>query len=183
MLGDEIFPVVHQDYFSSHREMMYGNTFPCVVKVGHAHAGFGKMKINDHHTFEDFRTIVALNSNYVTAEPFINGEYDLRIQKIGTHIRAFQRESVCGSWKTNMGSSDLREVEVTDQYRRWIEEAGNLFGGLDICTVDAIFDHDSGQAQIMEVNGTSSGFSPFRTEEDSLHLKELVIEKMNEALV
>lgn len=32
-LGSEVFPIVRQSYFSSHREMMYGDTYPAVVKV------------------------------------------------------------------------------------------------------------------------------------------------------
>ena len=43
------FPVVPQHFASSHRCLMYGYTFPAVVKVGSAHAGLGKMQIRDHH--------------------------------------------------------------------------------------------------------------------------------------
>lgn len=179
-LGNEIFPVVSQTYFSSHRNLMYGNSFPAVVKVGHAHAGYGKMKINHHHDMDDFRTVLALTNFYMTAEPFINGNYDLRIQKIGNHYRAFRRTSISGAWKTNTGSSYLEEIEVTTKYQRWIDEASQIFGGLDICTVDAIHDQDTDQDVIMEVNGTSSGFSPDTTNEDNQFIKELVIEKMNQ---
>lgn len=38
------------------------------------------MKIPNHHDMEDFRTVVAMSSHYVTCEPFLIGEYDLRIQ-------------------------------------------------------------------------------------------------------
>jgi hypothetical protein len=34
-----------------------GPQFPAVVKVGHAHAGYGKMKIYDHHDFADFASM------------------------------------------------------------------------------------------------------------------------------
>ena len=141
-LGADAFPVVRQSYFASHREMMYGDSFPAVVKVGHAHAGYGKMKITDHHMMEDFRTIIALDKKYVTAEPFINGSYDLRIQYIrGSEIRVLRRWSVSGNWKTNTGSSDIEELkedEVTDTHKSWAFHASKLFGGLDICTVDVI---------------------------------------------
>jgi synapsin len=182
-LGRDIFPVVEQSFFSSYRSMMYGNSFPAVVKVGHAHAGYGKMKINHHHDMDDFKTVLALSNNYVTAEPFLEGSYDLRIQKIGDHYRAFRRISMSGAWKTNTGSSHLEEVEVTPRYRRWADEASQLFGGLDICTVDAIHDSRTDEDVIMEVNGTSSGLSPEAKEEDHQFLKELVLEKMNQVLV
>jgi synapsin len=182
-LGDEIFPVVDQSYFSSYRGMMYGNSFPAVVKVGHAHAGYGKMKINHHHDMDDFKTVLALSNHYVTAEPFLEGSYDLRIQKIGSsHYRAFRRISMSGAWKTNTGSSHLEEIEVTPMFRRWADEASQLFGGLDICTVDAIHDSKTDRDVIMEVNGTSSGLSPEVSDEDHQHIKQLVLEKMNALL-
>lgn len=182
ILGPDAFPVVEQSFFASHREMLYGNRFPAVTKLGHAHAGYGKMKIENHHSMDDYRSVLALTNCYVTAEPFIEGEYDLRIQKIGSHLRAFKRASICGSWKTNMGSSHLEEIEVTDRFRLWAHEASQMFGGLDICTVDAIHDSKTNKDLIMEVNGTASGFSPHCLEEDHIHLRDLVLEKMNFAL-
>jgi len=55
LLGAEAFPVMKQHFASSSRSLMYGYTFPAVVKVGSAHAGVGKMKITDHHQMSDFR--------------------------------------------------------------------------------------------------------------------------------
>lgn len=70
--GDGRFPLVEQSYFSGFRGMMYGNRFPCIAKVGSAHAGDGKMKIDNHHAFEDFRSVLKMcNKAYCTAEPLI----------------------------------------------------------------------------------------------------------------
>jgi hypothetical protein len=185
-LGPEVFPVVRQSFFASHREMMYGDTFPAVVKVGHAHAGYGKMKLPDHHMMEDFRTVLALGDSYVTAEPFLDGEYDLRVQYIrGSPLRVFERRSVSGNWKTNTGSSDVQEVpagEITETHKMWAHHACTLFGGLDICTVDAIHDRKTDKDVIMEVNGTSSGFGPNHSAEDMDALRQLVLHRMNQAL-
>lgn len=177
-LGKDLFPVVRQSYFASHREMMYGDAFPAVCKLGHAHAGYGKMKIPDHHVLEDFRSVIALTNKYCTVEPFITGSYDLRVQKIGEHLRVFKRTSVSGAWKTNTGSSHLEEIELTDQFRIWAREASKMFGGLDICTVDAIVDESTGLPVIMEVNGTASGLSPMTCDVDDGHIRDLVVEKM-----
>ena len=179
--GPTLFPVVKQSFFSDHRHMIYGDRFPAVVKVGHAHAGYGKMKVLDHHVMEDVRSLLSLNKNYISAEPFLTGSYDLRIQKIGNKLRAFKRISLSGSWKTNSGTSSLEEVEVTDTYRFWISEASKMFGGLDICTVDAIYDADLDKEFIMEVNGSSSGFSPDADimEADNIAVKQLVMAKLN----
>lgn len=176
--GDN-FPVIQQEYYCSHRSMMYSNKFPCVVKVGYAHAGMGKMRINHHHDFEDFRTVVAMGPDYCTAEPFLKGAFDLRIQKCGEEIKAFKRISLSGTWKTNTGSAHLEEIEVTDEYRRWAELAGTIFGGLDICTVDAIHNEDDDKEYILEVNGGSSGWSPDTAEDDNLNLRDMVLSRLN----
>ena len=77
--------------------MTFVNSFPCVVKVGTAHSGFGKMRMKSMDEMEDFRSVVALQGRYVTCEPFIKWDYDFRIQKIGPHYRAFRRYST--NWK------------------------------------------------------------------------------------
>jgi len=176
--GDD-FPVIKQEFYDSHRSMMYSYTFPCVVKVGYAHAGAGKMKIGHHHDFEDFRSVMAMSSDYCTAEPFMKGSYDLRIQKCGDVIRAFKRISMNGSWKTNTGTSHLEAIEVTEEYRRWAELASTIFGGLDICTVDAIHNAEDGKEYILEVNGGSSGFSPEFEDEDNKIVRDLVVERLS----
>jgi len=137
-VGHQLFPVVPQTYFPGHRAMLIGPSFPAVVKVGHAHAGYGKMRVPDHRAFEDFRSLMAVGGGYCTAEPFVVAEYDVRVQKIGDHYRAFKRVGVSGNWKTNTGSSVVQQVPMTAAYRRWADEAARMFGGLDICTVDAL---------------------------------------------
>ena len=115
--------------------------FPAVLKVGHAHAGYGKMRVHDHREFGDFASVLAVGGNYCTAEPFITASCDVRVQKIGSHYRAFKRVSMSGNWKTNTGSSVIQPVAVSASFRRWIDAAAEMFGGLDICTVDAVAKH------------------------------------------
>ena len=177
-LGKEKFPLIEQTYYASSAEMRFTPEYPIVVKVGHAHAGQGKMKIEDCKQFEDLASVIALAQKYTTAEHFFEGEYDIRVQKIGKHIRAFKRVSVSGNWKTNTGTSDVSDLPVTDEFRTWIEAASKIFNGLDICTVDAIHDKKSGKNIILEVNGTSSGFLPLHAEEDNGYVRDLVCECM-----
>ena len=183
-LGEEEFPVIPQSYFSLHSTMMYGSKFPCVLKVGHAHAGFGKMRIRDHYDWEDVRSVVAVSGGlYCTAEPFIEGSFDVRIQRIGTdNTRAFTRTNVSGTWKTNTGCSIIEEIPVTPKYQRWADRAQKMFGGLDILTVDVIHDSATGKEYILEVNGTSSGLMPERAEEDNRKIRDLVLKRMNQLL-
>ncbi|KAL7532857.1 hypothetical protein ACHAWF_004263 [Thalassiosira exigua] len=181
--GIDLFPVIPQSYFASDTTMMYGSKFPVVLKVGHAHAGLGKMKVANHHDWEDVRSVVAIaDGKYCTAEPFINGEYDIRIQKIGGNYRAYKRRSLSGTWKTNTGYSIIDVVELIPDYKRWIDEACKMFGGLDICTVDAIHDSGTNKDYIMEVNGTSSGLLPEYAGEDNMHICDLVVDKMNKCV-
>jgi len=181
-LGDA-FPMVPQHFASSYRSLMYGATFPAVVKVGSAHAGAGKMRVLDHHQMSDFRSVLQMMpQQHCFVEPFVEGACDLRIQKIGQHVRAFRRVGVSGEWKTNTGTAVMEQVACEERWRRWAEEAAALFGGLDILTVDAIVEEGSGAEHIIEVNGTSSGLHPDCADEDNAHLRDLVLARMNAEL-
>lgn len=175
--GDR-FRLVPQSYFASAASFFYGNKFPAVVKLGSHHAGFGKMKIMNYKDMEDFKSVLAVTPKYCFAEPFVEGKYDLRIQKIGSHYRAFKRVSISGTWKTNTQSSHAEPVELTPEYKFWADEAAKMFGGLDIVTVDAIHNVKDGKEYIMEVNGTSSGLLPTVSAQDNAHIRDLVVQKL-----
>eukprot|EP00440_Ansanella_granifera_P071887 gb/GFBE01078012.1/.p1 GENE.gb/GFBE01078012.1/~~gb/GFBE01078012.1/.p1 ORF type:complete len:349 (+),score=79.94 gb/GFBE01078012.1/:1-1047(+) len=182
-LGKDVFPVVPSHFCSSSRSLMYGYTFPAVVKVGSAHAGAGKMIIKDHRQMSDFRSVLdMMPDEHCMVEPFIQSQGDLRIQKIGSNYRAFKRVGISGEWKTNTGTSIMDEVECTERYKKWADAAAEMFGGLDILTVDAIVEEETGSELILEVNGTSSGLHPDKAEEDNTFIKELLLQKMNAAL-
>ncbi len=93
------------------------------------------MKIDNSAQFADFRSVVAVSGDYMTAEPFIKWDFDMRIQKIGPHYRGFKRQSP--NWKGNVGNmSVLTDMEVTPEYKRMADECSKLFGGLDILGLD-----------------------------------------------
>eukprot|EP00164_Ancoracysta_twista_P002395 GFYU01003173.1.p1 GENE.GFYU01003173.1~~GFYU01003173.1.p1 ORF type:complete len:355 (+),score=45.46 GFYU01003173.1:37-1065(+) len=179
-LGFDAFPLIRQTYYPTHRDMIIGPEFPAVVKVGHAHAGYGKIRVPNHHDFSDVSSVVAVAGLYCTGEKFLEADYDLRIQKIGEHYRCFKRTSVSANWKTNTGTSILEEIQMTTQYRMWADEASKMFGGLDICTVDAIHSIKDDKEYILEVNGTSSGFSPDTADIDNQHVRDLVFKRIHE---
>ena len=170
----------------SHDSFFYGQKFEAVIKFGSAHAGFGKIVVKDHHQMEDVRSILPMTSaGYAFGEPFLKGECDLRLQKIGPHLRAFRRTTVSGNWKTQTGSAVLENIPVEDRYKCWLEACSTMFGAddasgkMDILTIDVLVEEKTGVEWVLEVNGTSSGLGEEKeATEDNLNLAKLVLEKI-----
>jgi len=175
-LGSDNFPLIDQAYYSSWKTMTFASGFPLVAKVGTAHAGFGKMRIKDQGDFEDFRSVVALQSNYVIAEPFIEWDYDFRLQKIGNHYRAYKRTS--SNWKGKGMNQQDEDIELTPQFKSWIDQAANALG-MDMCALDGLHSKSTDKLYILELNDSAIGFNIRHQEEDLAHVRELVLEKIN----
>jgi hypothetical protein len=47
-VGHDRFPLIAQNYYADYKQMVIAPKFPCVVKVSHAHAGMGKIKLADN---------------------------------------------------------------------------------------------------------------------------------------
>jgi len=178
-LGKENFPLIQQYFFPSYKEMLFTPEYPLVVKLGYAHSGYGKMKLHDPGDYRDFGGVVALTPHYVTAEPFIDWDWDGRIQKIGSHYRAFKRTSPI--WKGNVGNMSLvHSIEVTPQFKQWADLCASLLGGLDILGLDFVHSKVDDKYYILELNDTAIGLVHEHEEEDMQHMRDLVILRMQE---
>eukprot|EP01111_Echinosteliopsis_oligospora_P011039 TRINITY_DN3541_c0_g1_i1.p1 TRINITY_DN3541_c0_g1~~TRINITY_DN3541_c0_g1_i1.p1 ORF type:complete len:295 (-),score=86.44 TRINITY_DN3541_c0_g1_i1:74-958(-) len=172
-----VFPLIQQNYYPHHREMIITPDFPLVGKIGHAHAGYGKMKIKSDEEIQDFKSIIAINNDYVTLEPFVQWDFDMRIQKIGRDYRGFKRTSP--NWKGNTGNSSvIEDLEVTPVYKRWVDECSRLFGGLDILGLDLLHSKETGRDYILELNDTAIGLVHKYEIEDMSLMRDMALAKL-----
>ena len=140
-----------------------------------------------------------MSNQYCTIERFVEAYCDLHIYKIGARYRAImsvenikcpttnieqlfiRRKSLTGNWKTNIGEVDIEEVPVQDKYKKWIDEVSSLFGGLELCSLEAIVDA-SGKEYIIEVNDCAMGLLGDGQDEDRRLIAEIVINSMEVGL-
>eukprot|EP01105_Mastigella_eilhardi_P009894 TRINITY_DN231_c0_g1_i2.p1 TRINITY_DN231_c0_g1~~TRINITY_DN231_c0_g1_i2.p1 ORF type:complete len:237 (+),score=66.47 TRINITY_DN231_c0_g1_i2:385-1095(+) len=151
--------------------------FPCVVKVGSCHAGYGKALAQKAGDLNDIASIVALNQLFFTAETYLDFDFEYRIQKIGDHVRCFKRGS-SNCWKSNWGDLRFEDIPVSDVHREFALECGKIWGGIDVCAIDVVHLKD-GREFVLELNNSANGFYFDHEQEDAKRIAQLVVAKMN----
>jgi len=176
-VGKQVFPVVEQYYYSDGSEMIISpDSKAMVLKMGPFHAGLGKTYLQDHHAFEEVSSLVKATTQYATCEKFIDYEYDLRLQFVNGTLRAFAK--VPSHWKSNSCSGvDVTEMEITPNMKKWANLAKDIFGGLDIFSLDVLHTKD-GQDFILELNGTSSGWWSKYEIESEEQIRDLCLRRL-----
>jgi len=176
-VGKENFPLIEQAFYPNHKDMVHKGVYPCVFKIGHAHGGLGKVRVENPGSFQDLASVVAVSDQYCTVEEYIEAKYDLHVFKIGSSYKALMRKSLTGNWKTNVGQSILEEVPVQDKHKGWIDQVSTMFGGLALCSLEAVVGKD-GKEYIIEVNDCAMGLLGESQEEDRRNIAEVVIKEM-----
>jgi len=129
-----------------------------VAKIGHGTRGVGKMRVDTAVQMTDVQSVVAVGRHECTLERYIDSKYDIHVYKIGQRYNAYKfvfekirnllhnatrlrrRKAIGTHWKTSSGSAMLEQIAVTEQYRRWVDLVADMFGGLDVCGVEALVD-------------------------------------------
>jgi len=155
--------------------MALTDKFPGIVKVNSSHNGFGKSKIDDMDHFRDMSTVLTLHSHYATAEAFIDGDFMIRVQKIGPHYRVLKRIiEDKKNWKNDF-DEECTSIPLEPQFKFWVDSCSDFYGGMDILSVDAIFKDE--QYHIFGLNGSNIKISK-KFSEDLLHMAELIVAKI-----
>eukprot|EP00727_Mastigamoeba_balamuthi_P002510 m51a1_g12256 putative synapsin short isoform (746) ;mRNA; f:169341-171976 len=185
--GKATFPLIDQNYYPDHSEIVVVPQYPVVLKVGFPHAGFGKVKVENSEDLEDVASLVALHHDYATAESFVSDvAYELRIVRIAgsrgapTYYRAHKRVGM--GWKVNTGASEREDVEMCERWKFWADRASECLGGLELLALDAIVD-SSGHETILEVNGSEMGLAPEHERDELEAIRHLVVSRLEDELV
>lgn len=72
-------------------------------------------------------------------------------------------------------------MPVTEKYKKWLDDVAEIFGGLDIVTVEALAAKD-GSETIYEVTGSQMTLMGETQEEDRRLIAELVCLRMGSAV-
>ena len=179
--GEKNFPLIQQYYYPNYSEVCITPNAPYVIKVSYPHAGYGKIRVKDYHDLDDIRSILALHKDYVSIEPLIEVDYELRIVFIAPNYYSVHKRSSLNSkvfWKVNYGMSNIREkCQMKPEWKKWVDLIYKTYPDMLTFDIDALVDK-KGKEYILEVNGCCQGFAPETEKEDLEHLRDLVIRKM-----
>jgi hypothetical protein len=90
----------------------YKPTFPCVLKVGSWHMGYGKAKATDQASWLDAVDMAHIAKDFVAVEPFIDYVRDIRVLVMGNELAGLER--VPSQWKANVCPAECRNIRHPD---------------------------------------------------------------------
>jgi ribosomal protein S6--L-glutamate ligase len=137
--------------------------FPFVVKAGNYHGGFGKVLVDTPEKWQDIKDLLFVSEDYITLEPYIRYERDIRYLAIGDKIWAMARKGKF--WKANVQTTDFVNIGLDDEL---VQQTKYLQAHLraDIVAID-ILEEKNGSRYFVEYNDIPglSGFPDEAREE------------------
>lgn len=166
-------PVIDFDVVTSPRYLsQIKRDFPFVIKSGNFHGGYGKVLIEDEKKWQDIQDLLFVTSHYITIEPYIQYQRDIRYIAIGNKVWAMSRKGKF--WKANVETTDFEEI-IPEEI--WVKRLYKLQHTIeaDVVAID-ILEEENGICHIVEYNDIPglSGFS----DELKYELAQLVMSKL-----
>ncbi|XP_071657305.1 synapsin-1 isoform X3 [Patagioenas fasciata] len=178
-LGPEEFPLVPQRFCTRPRGLLAAPTFPMTVTLSPAPSGAGQARVGSPEALG--LVAAAMGGNragaLVTMTP--NGTQRVRVTRIGGTDRALSWSLAAGD-PTGAGPQ-LQPMAVSARHRCWLDACARLFGGLDICGVEALRGPD-GREHILEVLGSWVPLEGPGAAQDRARIVELVLGRMRAEL-
>lgn len=122
--------------------------FPFVVKAGNYHGGFGKVLVENEQKWQDIKDLLFITNDYITIEPYINYDKDIRYLAIGDKIWAMARKGKF--WKANVETTDFVLIEPEEELAAQTRLLKDYLSA-DIIAVDVLEERD-GQRYFVEYN-------------------------------
>lgn len=72
----------------------------------------------------------------------------------------------------------LESVPVSERLKKWIDDVSETFGGLEICSIEAVVAKD-GKENILKVCGTTFTLLGDSQEEDRKNIADLIVQRMS----
>ena len=113
--------------------------FPFVIKAGNFHGGFGKVLVDSEEKWQDTKDLLFISEDYITIEPFINYDKDIRYLAIGDKVWAMARKGKF--WKANVQTTDFILIETEDTLIAQTKKLQNYLQA-DIVAVDILEEKD-----------------------------------------
>jgi len=122
--------------------------FPFVVKAGNYHGGFGKVLIDNEEKWQDIKDLLFITEDYITIEPFINYDRDIRYLAVGDKVWAMARKGKF--WKANVQTTDFVIIDLEECLVEQTKKLQNYLKA-DIVAID-ILEEKNGNRFFVEYN-------------------------------
>jgi ribosomal protein S6--L-glutamate ligase len=122
--------------------------FPFVVKAGNYHGGFGKVLVENEEKWQDIKDLLFITEDYITIEPFIDYDKDIRYLAIGNKVWAMARKGKF--WKANVQTTDFILIEPEEDLTKQVQTLQSFLKA-DIIAID-VLEAKNGNRYIVEYN-------------------------------